>query len=103
MIAAKHKISTQSNLVLDDPISIHNYVTPNIIETYSLNRCNLSKSWLVQLANWMMRKVSEVVKIFPLEINGLFTWENINIFSLSYYDVLIGIEWLESHWVSNDF
>jgi hypothetical protein len=43
-----------------------------------------------------------VVERCPLEMNGLFTWENLNIFPLGSYDVLIGMDWLEAHQVKLD-
>lgn len=33
----------------------------------------------------------------PLELNGLFTYEKLNIFLLGSYDVLIGMDQLEAH------
>ena len=35
-------------------------------------------------------------------MDGLFSWENLNIFSLGSYDVLIGMDWLEEHKVKLD-
>jgi hypothetical protein len=40
------------------------------------------KSWLVQLATRTKRKVSEMVKVFPLEMNEIKTWETMNMFQL---------------------
>ena len=38
-----------------------------------------------------------MVQECPLEINGLFTWENLNVFPFMSYYVLIGMDWLEEH------
>lgn len=48
------------------------------------------------------RKVSEMVERRPLELNGLFPWENLNIFPLGSYDVLISMNWLESYDIKLD-
>ena len=43
------------------------------------------------------RKVSEVVKECPIELNGLFTKADLNILPLGSYDTLIDMDWLEQH------
>ena len=58
------------------------------------------KSWLVQLATGTKRKVSEVVEKCPLVMNGLVTCVNMNVLPLGSYDVLIGLDWFESHKVN---
>ena len=52
---------------------------------------------MVQLATGTKRKVSELVKRCPLEMNGLITMADLNIIPLGSYHVLIGMDWLESH------
>ena len=49
-----------------------------------------------------MRKVSEIVENFPLYMDGLFTYANLNILPLGSYDILIGMDWLEAHKVKLD-
>ena len=34
---------------------------------------------------------------YPLDMNGLFTYADMNIFPLGSYDILIGMDWLEMH------
>ena len=51
----------------------------------------------LELATRTQRKVSEVVMEFPIELNGLLTKVDLNILHLGYYDVLIGMDWLERH------
>ena len=60
------------------------------------------KSWLVQLATRTKRKVSELVEECPLVMNGLITCVDLNVLPLGSYDVLIGMDWLESHRVTLD-
>ena len=51
---------------------------------------------MVQLSNGTKGKYSEVVDKCLLEMDGLFTCENLNIFPLGFYDVFIGMDWLEA-------
>ena len=39
------------------------------------------------------RKVSEVIEKCPLDMDGLFTYANLNILPLGSYDILIGMDW----------
>ena len=55
-----------------------------------------------QLATRTKRNVSEVVDKFPLVMDGLFTYANLNVLPLSSYDILIGMDWLEEHRVNLD-
>ena len=48
-------------------------------------------------------KVSEMVEKCPLEMDGIFTWENLNVFPLSSNDVLIGMDWLEMNKLKPNF
>ena len=43
-----------------------------------------------------------MVEKCPLVMNGLVTWEDMDVLLLGYYDVLIGMDWLESHRVNFD-
>jgi hypothetical protein len=50
---------------------------------------------MVQLATRAKRKINEMVKTCPMNMNGLNTRENLNIIPLGSYDFLIGMDWLE--------
>ena len=73
-----------------------------IIEICAFNKLKHNKSWLVQIATGTKRKVSEVVEICPLVMDGLFTYANLNVLPLGSYDILIGMDWLEAHIVKHD-
>ena len=92
----------QSVSILIDPGSTHSYITPRVVEIFSFKKVRHSKSWLVQLANGTKRKVSEVVEKFPLVMNGLVTCVDMNVLPLMSYDVLIGMDWLETQQVKID-
>ena len=47
-------------------------------------------------------KVTEIVKYFRISFSGLNTIVNLNILPLGSYDILIGMDWLETHRVIID-
>jgi hypothetical protein len=81
---------------------IHSYISPNLVEIFHLKRSKHDKSWLVQLATRTKRKINELVKGCPLDMNGVNTFVNLNIIPLGSYDVLIGMDWLDAHHVVLD-
>jgi hypothetical protein len=68
-----------------------------VVESLHLIRRKHEKSWLVKLATGTKRKVTELVKSCPVDMNGLSTKVDLNILSLGSYDCLIGMEWLDQH------
>ena len=60
-------------------------------------------SWLVQLAIGTKRKVIELVKSCLVDMNGLSTKDELNVFPLGSYDCLIGMDWLDQHHALLDF
>jgi hypothetical protein len=72
--------------------STHSYITLRIVEECSLKRKKHVKYLLVQLAIGAKRKVSEVVKECPVELNGFLTIAQLNILPLGSYDSLIGMD-----------
>jgi hypothetical protein len=81
----------------------HSYIAPNLVERFHLKRSKHEKSWLVQLATRTKRKINEIVKGCPLDMNGVSTIADLNIIPLGSYDVLIGMDWLDVHHVILDF
>jgi hypothetical protein len=67
-----------------------------------LKKCKNEKYWLVQLATGTKRRINELVKGCPINMNGTNTKEDLNIILLGYYDCLIGMDWLEKHHVVLD-
>ena len=96
------KIIEQSVSILIDLGSTHSYITPRVVDICAFKKVKHRKSWLVQLATGTKRKVSEVVEKCPLVMNGLVTCVDMNVLPLGSYDVLIGMDWLESHRVKLD-
>ena len=67
-----------------------------------MEKCKHERSWTVQLATGIRRKVSELVRNCPLDLNGLKTIADLNILPLGSYHVLVGMDWLEPHRVILD-
>jgi hypothetical protein len=72
-------------------------ISPQVVESCSLQRKKHANSWLVQLAIVTERKVADVIEDFPFAMGGLHTQETLNILHLGSYDVLIGMDWLAAN------
>ena len=102
MVEFAGKIGQQSISILIDPGSTHSYITPRVVYICAFKKLKHSKSWLVQLSTGTKRNISEVVENFPLGMDGLDTYADLNVLPLGSYDVLIGMDWLEVHRVKFD-
>jgi hypothetical protein len=72
------------------------------VDILRLDKSKLEKSSLVQLANGTKRRINEIVKGCPINLNGVNTFFDMNIISLGSYDIPIGVDWLEKHHVVLD-
>jgi len=97
IIEVEGMIHNQNISILIDSRANHSYIDPSVVKKLHLKRCKHDHSWTVQLATGTKRKVSELVKKCPLDMNGLSIAVDLNIISLGSYHVLIGMDWLESH------
>jgi hypothetical protein len=95
VIEVECKIANHPISILIDFGARHIYINSNIVERFHLQRNKHEKYWLVQLAIGAKRKNSELVKDFPIDMNGLSTKVDVNIIPLSSYDFPIGMYWLE--------
>jgi hypothetical protein len=102
VIEVEGKIDNQPITILIDYGASHIYINDNIVETFHLQRSKHEKSWLVQLATGAKRKINELVRDCPIDMNGLSTKVDVNIIPLGSYDCLISIDWLEKHHVVLD-
>jgi hypothetical protein len=68
-----------------------------MMEIFHLLRSKHGKSRLVQLATRAKRKLNEMGKSCLMDMNGLNSKEDLNIFPLGSYDCLIGMDWLDQH------
>jgi hypothetical protein len=85
------------SMILIDSGDSHSYIYPKMVEIFQLPRSKHEKSWLVQLATGVRRKVNEIVKSCLIDMNGLNTRADLNILPLGSYDCLIGMDWMDPH------
>jgi hypothetical protein len=96
-------INNQTITILIDSISSHSYINPKMVERFHFPKRKHGKCWLVQLATEAKKKFNDMVKSCPMDMNGLNTRENLNIFSLGSYDCIIGMDWLDQHHAILDY
>jgi hypothetical protein len=72
--------------ILIDSRASHSYIDPNLVEIFKLNKGNQETSWLVKLATGTKRRINEIVKEFPINMNLINTKEVLNIILLGSYD-----------------
>jgi hypothetical protein len=82
MIEVEGMINNHSFTILIDSGAIHSYIDPKVVEILKFPRIKHEKSWLVQLATGTKRKVVELVKSCPVDMNGISTKEYLNILPL---------------------
>jgi hypothetical protein len=97
IIEVESKINNQPIFILIDLGASHIYLDPNMVERFQLPKSK--KPWLVQLATGAKRKINEMVKACPMDMNGLSTKSYLNIIPLCSYDFLISMDWLDMNYV----
>ena len=90
-------INKQPIAIFIDSRASHNYIDPNLVERFHLARNKHNHSWMVWLDTGTKRKISESVKSCPLNMNRLNKFLDLNIIPLGSYDILIGMDWLDTH------
>jgi hypothetical protein len=103
MIKVEGKIINHHVAILIDSREIHCYIDPKIVDRLHLEKRKLEKSSLVQLDTGTKRRIHDMVRGCSISLNGVNTNADINIIPLGYYDILIGMDWLEKHHVVLDF
>ena len=79
VVEVEGHIAKKSVSILIDPGSTHSYITPKIVDICAFMKLKHRESWLIQLAIGTKRKVSEIIEKCPLDMDGLFTYANLNI------------------------
>jgi predicted aspartyl protease len=100
MIEVEGKIINQSVSILIDLGASHCYIDPKIVDRLHLEKSNLGKSSLVQLATGTKRRIHDMVRSCSISLNGVNTSVDMNIIPLGSYDILIGMDWLDKHLLS---
>jgi hypothetical protein len=96
------KINGQPITILIYSGAIHSYLYFKIVERFKLPRSKLGKPWLVQLATREKRKINEMLKECPMDMNGMSENFDFNIIPLGSYDCLIGMDWLDRNCIVLD-
>jgi len=78
----ERKIINQPVTILIDLGERHCYIDPKIVDRLHLEKSKLGKSSLVQLAIRTKRRINEVAKSCPININGVNTVDDMNIIPL---------------------
>jgi hypothetical protein len=73
-----------------------------MVERFQFPRRNIGKYWLLQLNTRAKRKITNMVKACPMDMNVLCTREDLNIIPLGSYDYLILKDWLDQNHVVLD-
>jgi hypothetical protein len=102
MIDMEGMINNQTIAILIDSGASHSHIDPKMVEIFHFPRSKHGKSWLVQLATRAKRKFNEMVKSCIMDMNGLNTKEDLNIFPLGSYECLIGMDCFDQHHVILD-
>ena len=90
-------ISTKSISILIDSGSTLSYIFTDIVDKCNLRKIKHAQLWLVYLATRTKRKVTKIVKQYPIWIAKMKTLVNVNVLLSESYDLLIGMDWLEQH------
>jgi hypothetical protein len=99
MIDIEGMINNHAFTILIDSGDTHSYIDPKVVKRLQFPRSKNEKSWLVQLATGAKRKVVELIKSCPVDMNGISTKEYLNILTLGSYVCLIGMDWFDQHHV----
>jgi hypothetical protein len=102
MIEVEGKIINQHVSILIYAIASHCYIDPKIVDRLHLEKIKLEKSSLVQLATRTKRRIHDMARGCSISLNGVNTKVDLNIIPLGYYDIIIGMDFLDKHYVVLD-
>ena len=88
-------ISNHTLAILIYPRATLSYITPRMMDIFQLTKVKHAKPWLVQLATGAKRKVTDFIVDCEVELQDHKTKIDLNILPLGYYDMIIGMDWLE--------
>jgi hypothetical protein len=99
MIDVESMINNQTIAILIDSGASHSYIDPIMVERFHFPRSKHGKYWLLQLDTRPKREFNEMIKSCLMDMNGLNTRADLNVFPLGSYEFLIEMDWLEKHHV----
>ena len=97
MIQVDGKIIDKPIYILIDFGSTLSYISPKLAYLCKMIKYDFEKSWLVQLATKTKRKVTSFISSCEAHMQDLITKVDLNVLPLGFYDVIIGMDWLEKH------
>lgn len=92
MIEIEGKINNSRITILIKSRSSHSCIDPRLVEKINLKKTKHCRAWLVQLATREKRKIIELVKEFPLTMNGIKTRAYLNVIPLGSYAFPISMD-----------
>jgi hypothetical protein len=92
-------INNHAFTLLIDLVTNHIYIDRKVLERFQFPRRKHGKYWLVQLTTGSKRKVVEMVKSCPVDMNEISTKKDLSILPLGSYDCPVGMDWLDQHHV----
>jgi hypothetical protein len=99
MIEVEGNIDNQTIVISIDSRDRDGYIDPNVVEIFHLKRRKHGKYSLVQLETLDKRRINELIKDCPMDMNGLRTKVDLKIIPLGSYNCLMGINLLDKHHV----
>jgi hypothetical protein len=101
MIKVEGKIINHVAILIDSGEN-HCYIDSKILDILHLEKSEVEKSSLAQLAIGTKIRINEMVIGHPISLDEVKTNVYLNIITLVSYDILIGMDWLEKYYVVLD-
>jgi len=79
MVEVEGMINNHPFTILIDSKASHSYIDPSMVESFQFPRSMQGKYWLVQLATRAKKKVVDLVKSCPVDMNVMITRVELNI------------------------
>jgi hypothetical protein len=97
LIKTSGTVANQTLSILIDPGSIESFISGATLKRIKVNVVEKEEFSFVVMASGAKQKVGGKVKGCSLNLGEFVTRANLYTTKLGYYDVMIGMDWLESH------
>ena len=102
MVETIRAIQGISLFVLFDSGSIDSFISPSLVAKCKLEVVKQDHGWQVELASGGKVSIDSLVHKCGLSIGGFETSVDLRVIPLGSYDVVLGMDWLDSHRASID-
>ena len=102
MLETRGKLNNMDVTILIDPSATNSFISPNALVKCKLVEIEQNDFDEVEMALDHLQKVKFLVCKLPLDLGVCITHLNLYVTYLGHYDVIIRMDWLESHWVVLD-